>query len=190
MDTWFGIGAILVGLTGCFYGYPLFRLRTFLILAGLIYGYLFGHSFVPESHPWLSLEVGLGAVVILGILAYPIYSVGIIVIGGALGFMILSSIGVVLNAPQGTVILLGVLGAAALCFLFYHSMDPLVMLSTALNSAVQVVYGLGLLFPALALGGGRANSLAVVAILVLGGFGFVFQYVRFKDLHTYSRKLL
>jgi len=105
MDAWFGIAAILVGLAGYFYGYPLFRI--FLILAGLIYGYLFGHSFVPASHPWLSLAIGLGAAVILAMLAYPLWSIGIIVIGAALGFMILSSIGVTLNASQGAVILLG-----------------------------------------------------------------------------------
>jgi hypothetical protein len=63
------------------------------------------------------------------------------------------------------------------------------MMATAFNGAVQVVYGLGLLFPALAFGSGRANFLAVVAMLVLGGFGFAVQYGMFKDRRTYSRNL-
>jgi len=184
MDAWFGIAAILVGLAGCFYGYPLFRI--FLILAGLIYGYLFGHSFVPASHPWLALAIGLGAAVILAMLAYPLWSIGIIMIGAALGFMILSSMGVALKASQGAVILWGVLGASALGFLFYHARDLFVMLATAFNGAVQVVCGLGLVFPALALWSGRANFLPVAAMVVLGGFGFAVQYGMFKDRRTYS----
>ena len=185
MDAWFGIATILVGLAGCFYGYPLFRL--FLILAGLIYGYLFGHSFVPASHPWLALVIGVGVAVILAMLAYPLWSIGIILIGAALGFMIMSAIGLALTLSQGAVLLLGVLGAAALGFLFYHTRDLFVMLATAFNGAVQVVYGLNLVFPpVLALWSGRANFLAVAAMVVLGGFGFAVQYGMFKDRRTYS----
>jgi hypothetical protein len=60
------------------------------------------------------------------------------------------------------------------------------MLATAFNGAVQVVYGLDLVFPALALWSGRAHFLSVVAMLVLGGFGFAVQYGMFKDRRTYS----
>ena len=61
------------------------------------------------------------------------------------------------------------------------------MLATAFNGAVQVVYGLNLVFPpVLALWSGRANLLAVAAMLVLGGFGFAVQYGMFKDRRTYS----
>ena len=186
MDAWFGIATILVGLAGCFYGYPLFRI--FLILAGLIYGYLFGHSFVPVSHPWIALVIGIGVAVILAMLAYPLWSIGVIVIGAALGFMIMSSIGVALTVSQGGVILLGVLGAAALGFLFYQARDLFVMLATAVNGAIQVVYGLNLVFPpVLALWSGRANFLSIAAMVVLGGFGFAVQYGMFKDRRTYSR---
>jgi hypothetical protein len=185
MDAWFGIVTILVGLAGCFYGYPLFR--VFLILAGLIYGFLFGHSFVPLGHPGIALAIGIVAAVILAMLAYPLWSIGIIVIGAALGFMIMSSFGIALTLSQGAVILLGVLGAVALGFLFYQTRDLFVMLATAFNGAVQVIYGLNLVFPpVLALWSGRANFLAVAAMVVLGGFGFAVQYGMFKDRRTYS----
>ena len=184
MDTWLGVAAILVGLAGCFYGYPLFRI--FLILAGLIYGYLLGQSLVQASHPWMALLIGLGAAVILAMLAYPLWSIGVIVLGAALGFMIFSSLGVALNASQGVLILLGVLGAALVGFLFYGARDLFVMLATAFNGAVQLVYGLGLIFPALAFGSGRSNFMAVLAVVVLGGFGFAVQYGMFKDRRTYS----
>jgi hypothetical protein len=185
MDAWVGIAAIIFGLAGCFYGYPLFRLV--LIVAGLIYGYVFGQSLIPAGHPWLALVMGAGAAVVLAVLAYPLWSIGVIVIGGALGFMILGSLGLALNASQGMVILLGVLGAVVVGYLFFRSRDLFVMLATAFNGAVQVIYGLGLLIPALAFGFGRANFLAVAAILALGAFGFAVQYGMFKDRRTYSR---
>ena len=124
MDAWFGIGAILVGLAGCFYGYPLFRI--FLILAGLSMATcsaipLWRKPSMDSPGDWPR------AAVILAMFAYPLWSIGIIVIGAALGFMILSSIGIALNTSQGAASLLGVLGAAALGFLFYHARDLFVM---------------------------------------------------------------
>jgi hypothetical protein len=184
MGAWIGIPAILIGLGSCFYGYPLFRI--FLILEGLVYGYLLSQSFVPASHPGLALAIGLGAALVLAVLAYPLWSIGVIVIGAALGFMILSSLGIAINASQGVVVLLGGGGAAVVGVLFYRSKDLFVMMATAFNGAVQVVYGLGLFFPALAFGDGRADLLAVVAMLVLGGFAFAVQYRMFKDRRTYS----
>jgi hypothetical protein len=184
MDTWIGVGTIVAGLASCFYGYPLFRI--FLILAGLIYGYVLGLFFTPGIQPWLALLIGVGAAVVLALLAYPLWSIGVIVIGAALGFMILGALGLALNLSQGAVILVGTLGAALVGFLFYGVRDMFVMLATAFSGAAQTVYGLGLLLPALTLGGGRANFLAIVAIMVLGGVGFATQYGMFKDRRTYS----
>jgi hypothetical protein len=185
MEAWLGMAAILAGLVSCFYGYPLFRI--FLILAGLICGYILAQSFTAATQPWIALVIGVGAAVILALLGYPLWSIGVLVIGAALGFMILGSLGLALNVSRGTVLLMGVLGAVFTGILFYSFRDLFVMLATAFNGAVQMVYGLGLFFPVLAFGGGRANFLAVVAILVLGGVGFAVQYGMFKDRRTYSR---
>ena len=184
MDTWIGIAALLVGLASCFCGYPLFRI--FLILAGLIYGYLLGQSFTPAGQPWLAFLIGAGAAVILAVFAYPLWSIGVIISGAALGFMILGALGLALNVAPGVVILMGVLGAAVVGLLFFGFRDLFVMLATAFSGATQAVYGLGLLMPALAFGGGRPNLLAIVAIIALGGVGFATQYGMFKDRRTYS----
>jgi hypothetical protein len=183
MDSWFGIVAILIGLASCFYGYPMFRI--FLILAGLIYGYVFGHFWVPASHPWLSLLIGLGAALILAALAYPLWSIGVVVVGAALGFMIFTAVGVSLNVSQWVLILLGVIGAMVVGLLFYHLRDLFVMLTSAFNGAALVVLGLGWYIPALAFGG-RANISDIVIMVVLGAFGFAVQYGMFKDRRTYS----
>jgi len=140
MDAWIGVAAILVGLASCFYGYPLFRIV--LILAGLIYGYLLSQAFTPASQPWLALLIGVGAAVVMALLAYPLWSLGVIVIGAALGFMILGALGQALNLSPGAVILMGVLGAAVVGFLFSSVRDLFVMLATAFSGATQVVYGL------------------------------------------------
>ena len=183
MDAWFGIAAILVGLASCFYGYPLFRM--FLILSGLIYGYGLGQAWALASHPGLSLAIGVGAALVLAALAYPLWSFGVIVIGAALGFMILISLGLALNVSQTVLILLGVIGAAAVGLLFYHVRDLVVMLTTAFNGAALLVFGLGWYVPALAVGG-QANLSVLVIMVVLGAFGFAVQYGMFKERRTYS----
>jgi hypothetical protein len=184
MPTWFAVAAIVVGLAGCFYGYPLFR--VFLILAGSIYGYLFGQSLVPVDRPWIALAVSLGAAAVMAVLAYPLWSISVIAIGGTLGFAVLNAFGIVLNVSPRTSSVLGILGAVAGGFLLYGARDLFVMLATSFVGAVLAVHGLGLTFPTLAFGSGRSNSSALLAIVVLGCLGFAAQYGMFKDLRTYS----
>ena len=185
MDAWFATAGILVGLASCFYGYPLFRI--FLILAGLFYGYLLGQALVSASHPWLSLAIGLGVAVALAVFAYPLWSIGVIIVGAAFGFMIFSALGLALSASQGIITLMGIVGALVVGLLFYHIRDLFVMITTAFNGAALVILGLARHVPALALGGGQANILDLILIVVLGGFGFAVQFGMFKDRRTYSQ---
>jgi Domain of unknown function (DUF4203) len=184
MDAWFGMAAILVGLACCFYGYPLFRI--FLVLCGLIYGYMLGYSWAPASNAWMPLAIGVGAAVVLAALAYPLWSIGVILVGAALGSMILITLGLALNASQAILTLLGVVGAGAIGLLFYLVRDFLVMVATAFNGAVLVVIGLGWFIPALVLGRG-ANPPDFVIMLILGALGFAVQYAMFRERRTYSR---
>lgn len=185
VDPWLRLATIVIGLASCFYGYPLFRI--FLILSGLFYGYLYGLSFYPASHPLMALLVGAVVAAVLGILAYPLWSIGVAAIGAALGFMIFGELGVVLNLPELAVILLGLLGAVGLGYLFFQSRDLFVIVATAYNGAVQAVYGLGIFHAALVIGHGRSNVLALLAIIILGTLGFAVQYSMFKDRREYSR---
>ncbi len=184
VDPWIRITAIIIGLASCFYGYPLFRI--FLVLSGLFYGYLYGQAFYAASHPIMSVLVGVVVAVVLAILAYPLWSFGVIAVGAALGFMILGELGLILNFPETGVILMGFLGAVILGFLFFRARDLFVMVATAYNGAAQVIYGLGLVHGALAIGLGQANFLAVVAMIILGSLGFAVQYSMFKDQRKYS----
>jgi hypothetical protein len=91
----------------------------------------------------MSLAIGVGAALVLEALAYPLWSIGVIVVGAALGFMILFSLGSALNVSQTILIVLEVIGAVAVGWLFYHVRDLFVMLTTAFNGAALVVLGLG-----------------------------------------------
>jgi len=184
MDFWLGILAILVGLVSCFYGYPLFR--VILIFAGLIGGYMIGQSFVQIGPGWLALLTGISVAVILSIFAYPLWSIGVFFVGGAMGFLILSSIAVALNVSQTTMILLGLLGAGVVGLLFFLVRDLFVMLTTALNGAVEVVYGIGLFVPTLALQHGSRNLVALALVIGLCSLGVAVQYNLFKDRRMYS----
>jgi hypothetical protein len=184
VDPWVRIFAIIIGLASCFYGYPLFRI--FLILAGLFYGFMYGQSFYPASHPFMSILIGVAAAVVLAILAYPLWSFGIVLVGAALGFMILGEIGLILNFQELGVILFGILGALGLGYLFYRARDLFVILATAYNGAVQVVYGLGLFHPSQAVGFAHWNFWPIIAIVVLGSLGFTVQYVMFKNRLKYA----
>ncbi len=60
------------------------------------------------------------------------------------------------------------------------------ILATAYNGAIQVIYGLGLFHAAQAFRIGQRDLLAVVAIVVLGSLGFITQYTMFKDRRKYA----
>ena len=184
MDQWFWLAAIIVGLISCFYGYPLFRIL--LVLAGLIYGYMLGQVLAPASHPALSLALGIVLAVVMAVFAYPLWSIGVVIVGAALGFVLLHFIGAALNATQAVTILLGVMGAVTFGILFYYVKDLLVIVSTAFNGAAMTVFGLGGYISALAFGSGRANILDLVIMVVLGGLGFAFQFSMFKGRRKYS----
>jgi hypothetical protein len=184
MDAWFGFAAILVGLASCFYGYPLFRIL--LILAGLLYGYMLGFAWAPASHPGLSLAIALAVAIILAFLAYPLWSLGVILIGAVMGFLILTSAGLALNVTTTVRILMGIVGGGALGLLFYFVRDLIVILVTAFNGSVLAVLGAGWFLPSLAFTGGRGNLLDILLMAVLGACGFAVQYGMFKDRRTYS----
>ena len=56
--------------------------------------------FILPAQPMISLLVGVIVAVILAILAYPLWSIGVIAVGAALGFMILGELGLALNFPE------------------------------------------------------------------------------------------
>lgn len=185
MDIYMGVVAVIIGLVTCFYGYPLFR--VLLILAGLVVGYGLGEALVQNGHPWLSLGIGLMAALALAVVAYPLWSIGVALSGGVLGFLILSALAAALNLSQTVILLLGALGAIIIGLLFYQARDLFVMLTTAFNGAVEVAFGLGWLIPALAFRRGAFGWLVVAGIAVLGAIGFAVQYGMFKDRRTYSQ---
>ena len=93
--------------------------------------------------------------------------------GAALGFMMLGELGLALNFQEIGVILLGILGAIILGFLFYRARDLFVIITTAYNGAVQVVYGLGLFRAVQAIGLGQQNFCGSCGHNGPGSLGFL-----------------
>ena len=108
------------------------------------------------------MGIGVIAALALAAFAYPLWSIGVTISGAVLGFLILSAVGAALNVSQAVILLLGALGAIIIGVLFYQARDLFVMLTTALNGAVEVAFGIGWLFPALAFRRGASNFLALV----------------------------
>ncbi len=184
MDIWIRLLAILLGLISCFYGYPLFR--VFLVLAGLFYGYVYGQTFLVHYHPLIGLMLGVVLAVLLALLAYPLWSFGVGLIGAFFGFMLLAELAVVLLLPHFVVWLAGGVGAAIVGYAFYQARDFFVMVTTAVNGAVQTLYGVGLIHGAISFGYGRSNVLALVAIIILAAAGLTVQYKMFSDRRLYG----
>ena len=109
------MAAILVGLANCFYGIPV---PLFLIVGGLISGYLIGQSFTPASQRWLALMIGVGAAVHGAARLSPVEHWGHCDRGG-IGVYDPGRPGSGAECLLGAVILMGVLGAALVGFLFY-----------------------------------------------------------------------
>jgi len=183
MDIWVRLLAILIGLGSCFYGYPLFRL--FLVLAGLFYGYLYGQAFLAAHHPLIGLLVAAVLAIMLALLAYPFWSIGVAVIGALFGFMLLAELALILLLPHWAMWLAGGVGAVLLGYGFFQARDFFVMVTTAYNGAVQTLYGLGVLHGAISFGFGRGNVLAILAIVILGSAGLLVQVKMFKDKRHY-----
>lgn len=78
------------------------------------------------------------------------------------------------------------IGAGVVGLLFFLVRDLFVMLTTALNGAVEVVYGIGLFVPTLALRHGSRNLVAPALVIGLCSLGVAVQYGLFKDRRMYS----
>lgn len=188
MDFYVRLLAILLGLISCFYGYPLFRF--FLVLSGVFYGYVYGQAFLAQYHPLIGLILGVVLAIGLAVLAYPLWSIGVGLIGALFGFMLLAELALVLWLPHVFVWLIGGVGAAIVGFAFFQARDFFVMVTTALNGAVLTLYGLGLIHGDISFGYGRGNILALVIIIILAAAGLTVQYKMFSDRRFYAEQPL
>jgi len=178
--------AILIGLVGCFYGYPAFR--VYLPVAGLVYGYFVGRAFIAPEQGLTAGIIGVVVGIVFAALAYFFWSLMVTIAGVLLGIGMGALLGIALNADQPIILLFAAIGGVLLGFLFYVARDLMVMLSTAFSGAGAILYGLALLIPALAFLNNPNNFIAYLIWLALGLVGFGVQYGMHREKDLYARR--
>ena len=150
-DIVVGIIALLTGAVFCFRGYLAMRLvipvwgafAGFMLGAGIVAG---DAGFLGNALGWL---VGLGLAVVFGVIAYLYYEVSVIIGMTAIGFVLGTSLMVMLGVTWSWLIVLsGVVLAVLLAFVAIAGDLPMVLLTvlTALAGAGTIVAGLMLVF--------------------------------------------
>lgn len=175
--------ALGIGLICCFFGYGVWRLA--LVIVGFFVGYQIGVALVPAGQWVLAGVIGLVAAVVIGALAYFLYSISIVIAGGIFGASLGTTLLVVIAPGQGgadgaalAAVVIGLLAGALLAAVFK---DVLVILLMAASGAGAVVYGVFSLLPRLGVSGKWiADPLLWIGLfVVLGLAGFVLQIRRF-----------
>jgi predicted flap endonuclease-1-like 5' DNA nuclease len=186
-----GLGLVVAGLVGMFWGYRIFRIL--LPIYGGIAGFVLVNGWLGQSNPLLALLVGIVAAVILGGLAYFLWSalvgLGGLILGAAIGALIAAA----LHLWTWLAILLVVALAALFGYLFLKIRDEVVIISTAITGAGAVALGVGL-WLGLQMGIGAAiepNPIWLLILMAVIWIGLVivgirYQWGRYRHLGWYG----
>jgi hypothetical protein len=107
-----------------------------------------------------------------------LWTIGVIVYGWALGFSFGWLLGIRLDVDNTVRLIIAVVVAILAGFLFFAARKIAIMLITAFNGSVLILYGLALLIPTfdiLRVG----NQLSLLVVAVLGVVGFLVQFQLF-----------
>ncbi|MCA9887682.1 MAG: DUF4203 domain-containing protein [Anaerolineae bacterium] len=186
MGLLMGIILLVVGLIACFFGRRYYRLV--LALVGFVVGYYAVSGLLSAQGDAVQVIGGIVAGVVVGFLFWSFYKMAYILFGIALGLTVAALIGRAFNL-DGTVftiltIVLAIIGG----FLGTSIADLMIRLSTAFGGATQAIGGVAAIAAALNIalpladpthGGATTDSTAgiitIVAVIVLGVIGFLFQ---------------
>jgi Domain of unknown function (DUF4203) len=185
--------ALLIGVAFCFWGY-----RVFLVLLpiwGFFAGFwlgaeaitlLFGDGFLATTTGWI---VGFIAGLILAVLSYLFYMVGVALVAGVVGWSLASGLLAAIGLDSGIIVFIISLITAIVVaglVLFFNVQKYVIILLTALGGANAIVLS-GLLLlgkvttDMLAASGNPVKPILadswfwLIAWLILAGLGFFFQ---------------
>lgn len=145
--------AALVGIGLCFVGYRIFLVMLPILgffaglwLSGTIISALMGEGFLATV---LALILGSVIGLVLATLSYFFYIIGVLVVGGAIGAMLISAVLSVLGFDSGILVTLLVIaaaiGAAALTFIFNLQKYAIIILTALLGADLVILSGLVIL---------------------------------------------
>jgi predicted flap endonuclease-1-like 5' DNA nuclease len=187
-----GLGLILLGLIGAFFGYRIFR--VLLPIYGGVGGFLLAWGWWGESAWLLALIVGVVLAVVFAVLAYAFWSALVafagLIMGGALGVLI----GTSLNLWDWLTVLLAIGLAIVFAALFFWVRNEMVIISTAITGGTLTARGVGELFGWRSGLEGTVNpnptwlSLLVLAVgLVVFIAGLIYQWRAYAKLRWYDK---
>ncbi len=175
-----GLVAILIGLICCYSGYGVWRIA--LVIGGFILGYEIGHALIIdtwESQWFLALLLGIAFSLVVGLLAYFMWSISIVLAGAVFGAAGGAGLALAINArPDGLItIAFAVVGLVIGLVLALLLKDLLVVVVMALAGASAVVFGIVTILPFLEFLEnpqtifGTAIRIVVIGVLALTGIG-------------------
>lgn len=175
-----GLAAILIGLICCYSGYGVWRIA--LVIGGFILGYEIGHALIIdtwESQWFLALLLGIAFSLVVGLLAYFMWSISIVLAGAVFGAAGGAGLALAINArPDGLItIAFAVVGLVIGLVLALLLKDLLVVVVMALAGASAVVFGIVTILPFLEFLEnpqtifGTAIRIIVIGVLALTGIG-------------------
>jgi hypothetical protein len=133
-----GLILLVSGLLACFAGYRLFR--AVLTIYGFLLGALFASTLVPPNNvPAMLVAVGVGGVA-GALILFTAYFAGVMLVGAALGALVLRSVWLQWQGAEPATLLLllfAAVGAAAAVF----AQRIVVILATAFGGAQTAVVG-------------------------------------------------
>lgn len=186
MGLLMGIILLVVGLIACFFGRRYYRLV--LALVGFVVGYYAVSGLLSAQGDAVQVIGGIVAGVVVGFLFWSFYKMAYILFGIALGLTVAALIGRAFNLDGTVFTILTIVLAIVGGFLGTSIADLMIRLSTAFGGATQAIGGVAAIAAALNIalpladpthGGATTDSTAgiitIVAVIVLGVIGFLFQ---------------
>ncbi|MBE2184667.1 MAG: DUF4203 domain-containing protein [Anaerolineae bacterium] len=145
-----GLAAIIIGLICCYSGYGVWRIA--LVIGGFILGYEIGYALIIdtwESQWFLAVLLGVAFSLVVGLLAYFLWSISIVLAGAVFGAAGGTGLALAINArPDGLVtIAFAVVGLIVGLVLALLLKDMMVVVIMALAGASAVVFGIVTILP-------------------------------------------
>ena len=166
--------SVALALLQCFFGYRL--LKFWIAVIGFLVGFALGFGIAMyniDGEAYLPAVIGLIAGIILALLAFKLYLVGVFLFCGAIAFSAVQTI----SLPEGqawdvVLIILGIVAFIVAGFLAVKFSRPCIIAITAISGAFNAVDALQTPVPALG-----ADSLRIAAGVGLAALGIVVQFL-------------
>ena len=188
-----GLGLIVLGLVGAFFGYRIFR--VLLPIYGGVAGFLLAWGWWGQNAWLLALIVGVVLAVVFAVLAYAFWSAmvafGGLIMGGAIGI----AIGTSLNLWGWLTALLAIGLGIVFAALFFWIRNEMVIITTSIFGGTLAARGVGELFGWRSGVEGTVNpnpawlSILVLAVgIVVLVAGLLYQWRTYAKLRWYDSK--